>query len=119
MPGDGAGHRQHILQVGGAVLVRRRADRDELVHAVGHAFGGIGGEAQAAFGGVLQHQFGQARFIDGNLPLAQARHLVGVDVHTQDVVADVGEAGSGDQSDVAGAENGDIHERLMVWISSA
>ena len=35
---DVARGRQHMAHVGRAVLVRRRADRDELDGAVGHAF---------------------------------------------------------------------------------
>ena len=47
---DGLRHRQHVLQVGAAVLVRRRADRDEHHFAVGDAHRRVGGEAQPAFG---------------------------------------------------------------------
>ena len=49
---DGARHRQHVLQVGAAVLVRRRADGDEDDVAVRDRRGGVGGEVQAA-GGVV------------------------------------------------------------------
>ncbi len=46
--GDGRGHREHVLQVGRAVLVGRRADGDELDAAVRDALRRIGGEVQPA-----------------------------------------------------------------------
>ncbi len=38
---DGLGDGQHVRQVGRAVLLGRRADRDELEQAVGDAFLGV------------------------------------------------------------------------------
>ncbi len=55
VPPDGGRHRQHILHVGGAILVRRRTHGDELQGAKSHAFGRIGGEAQAALFPVARH----------------------------------------------------------------
>jgi hypothetical protein len=43
---DAAGGRQHVLQVGRAVLVGRRAHADELQRAVRHRGGHVGGELQ-------------------------------------------------------------------------
>jgi hypothetical protein len=51
---DGAGRRDDILQVGRAVLVGRRAHRDELQQAVRDRFGHVGGEAQPAGGAVAR-----------------------------------------------------------------
>src|SRR5690606_6990063 len=70
--GDGGGDRQHILQVGGAILVRGRANGDELDTAVAYTGRRVGGELQPASGVVVAHQVFQARFIDRNLALLQA-----------------------------------------------
>jgi hypothetical protein len=45
---DRARHGQHVLHVRRAILVRRRADRDELEQPVRDALGHVGGELQAA-----------------------------------------------------------------------
>ena len=42
-------------------------------------------------------------------PAFERRDLRRVDVEAQHVVADFGEAGAGDQADVAGADDGDFH----------
>src|SRR5262249_26927515 len=44
---------------------------------------------------------------DGDLGAAQALDLLGHDVGADDVVAEMGEAGSGGQADVARADDGD------------
>ena len=48
VPADRARDREHMLQIGAAVLVRRRADGDEDDCAVRDRGGGIGREVQAA-----------------------------------------------------------------------
>ena len=45
----------------------------------------------------------------GISPGVQPLDLLRVDVDADDVIAGIGEAGAGDEADVAGAENGDAH----------
>jgi hypothetical protein len=72
---DGARHRQHVLQVGAAVFVGRRADGDEDQVAVSHARGGVGGEAQAAGGMVGLDHRGQAGLVDRDDPASSPATL--------------------------------------------
>ncbi|MNO64007.1 hypothetical protein D3C76_547280 [compost metagenome] len=46
-PPYGAGHRQHVLQIGRAVLIGRGADRDEDELGERHPLGHVRGEVQA------------------------------------------------------------------------
>ena len=54
--------------------------------------------------------FGQPGLVDRNLALFEPVDLILVDVDAGDVVAAVGEAGAGDQADVAGADHDDFHD---------
>ena len=48
VPADGARDREHVAQIRRAVLVRGRADRDQLEQTVLDTLLGIGGEAQTS-----------------------------------------------------------------------
>src|SRR3546814_19262263 len=56
----------------------------------------------------LDHRL-QARLLDRDAAVVQAVHLGLVDVHAHHLVADFGQAGSGDESDVAGPEDRNAH----------
>ncbi len=109
---DGARHAQHIVQVGAAILVRGRADGDELQGGKGHGQGRIGGEVQTAGLDVAGDQGFQARLVDRDVALFQTRDLVLVDVHADHVVSCVGQTGACHQADVARSKDGDIHAVL-------
>ena len=114
MFGDGGGHSQNILQVGGTILVRWRADRDELHRAVAYPDSGIGGELQPTSGVVIAYQVFQAGFINGNLALLQTLDLVRIDIHTDDVMANLRQHGALHQSDIAGTKYGYFHGHSSV-----
>src|SRR3546814_1862067 len=57
---------------------------------------------------VLDHRC-QARLVDRDDAVVKAVHLGLVDVHAHHLVADFGQAGSGDESDVAGSEDRNAH----------
>jgi hypothetical protein len=52
------------------------------------------------------------RLVDGDLSGAQALDLGGVDVDAGDVVAHFSKTGAGDQADVAGADDGQVHGEI-------
>jgi hypothetical protein len=106
---DVAGGGDDVLQVGRAVFVGRGADGDELQHAVGDGGLDVGGEAQAAGGDVLLHHGFEARFVDRDAALVEDADLGRVEVEAEHVVADVGQAGAGDEPDVTGADDCDFH----------
>jgi hypothetical protein len=53
-----------------------------------------------------------ARFVDRDAALVEDADLGRVEVEAEHVVADVGQAGAGDEADVAGADDCDLS-----WIS--
>ena len=101
--------REHVAQVGRAVFVRRRADRDELEQAVRDAFRRVGRELEAPLVDVALDEHVEAGLVDRDLALLQALDLARVDVDADDVVAGFRQAGARDQADVAGAEDCDFH----------
>jgi len=109
---DGARDGEHVLQVGRTVLVRRRADRDELEQAMLDAALDIGRKLQAAGLHVALDVVVEPRLVDRHFAVVQALDLVLVDVHAHDVVARLRHAGAGDQADVARAENRQSHSEL-------
>src|SRR5256885_1136241 len=68
-----------------------------------------GGEAEAAVGAVAGDHLLQARLVDGHAAGVEQLDLARVLVDAHHVVAAVGEAGAGDQADVAGADDRDPH----------
>ena len=106
---DRLGDAQHVLEIGGAVFVGRRADRDELEQAVLDAFRRVGREVEAPGGEIALEQIVQPRLVDRRLAALEHLHFALVDIHAQHVVADLGEARTRDQADVAGTEDGKTH----------
>ena len=63
---------------------------------------------------VVLDQLGQARLVDRNLAAVERVDLRLVDIDAGDVVAAVGEAGAGDQADVAGANDCNFHDAIRA-----
>ena len=109
-PADVARRGEHVLHVRRAVLVRRRAHGDELQRAVRDRGVLIGGEAQAAArrrcAATIASSPGSWM---GTPPRDRISILQRVDVEAQHVVADLGEAGSGDEPDIARPDHRDLH----------
>ena len=70
---------------------------------------GVGRELQPALVEVALDHHVEARLVDRDLALLQARDLAGVDVDADDVIAGLGKAGARDQADVARTENCNFH----------
>ena len=70
-------------------------------------------KVKPAGGDVFLHQFLQARLVNGDAAGLEQFDLGRVVIHADDLVADFGEAGAGDQADVAGADDGQFHGRLF------
>ena len=106
---DGARGGDHVLQVGGAVLVRRRAHGDELDRAMLCALGHVGGKTQAACLHIAPDHIFQARFKNRDAALLEDVDLVGIHVQTQYVVAHFRQAGACHQAHIAGADHANFH----------
>jgi len=116
MVADVAGDGQNRAQIGFAVFARIGSDGDEQVPAMPDGGGAVVGELQpAALEVALQHVL-EARFEDRAVAAAQGLEPFGVDVDTDNIVADIGQAGSDCQPNVAGAEDTYFHHVvLMPW----
>ena len=100
---------QHILQVGGAILTRRRTYRNELNGAkVGGAFN-ICGEVQASCLDIATHHVLQPRLVDRNLTTQQLFNFAGVGVKANHIVTYFGQTGSCNQAHIAGSDDSDFH----------
>ena len=120
---DVAGCLQDVAHIRAAVLVGRGTDRDELQGTMRDRCVDVGGEAQPPRGDVaLDHQL-QARLVNRYAAGLERFDLSLVDVQAQDVVADLREAGSGDEPDVARANHRDFHcgvpRARLIWASAA
>ena len=103
----------HRRQVGVAGVGRRRADGDEQQPRVLERLGEVGREVQSL--AIAREQLLEARLVDRHLAAAQPLDLRGVDVDAPHLAAELGKAGGGDQTDVAGADHPD---RLRALCSS-
>ena len=72
----------------------------------------VGREAQAAGAHVAADHRLEAGLVDRHAAALQHVDLARVDVEAQHVVADLGEAGAGDEPDVAGADHRDLHAAI-------
>ena len=55
------------------------------------------------------NDFLEAGFVDGNLARLERLDFSRIVIDADDVVADVGKTGAGDETDITGADDGDIH----------
>ncbi len=113
-PADIARGLDHVLHVGAAILVRRRADGDELQRAVRDGAVDIGGELQPAGRHVAANHGFQSGLVDRHATLLQHVDLGSVDVEAQHVIADFGQARAGDQPDIAGTDHRDFHAAIPM-----
>ncbi|MNE54650.1 hypothetical protein D3C80_1494450 [compost metagenome] len=112
--GDAVDHREHLAQIGAAVLQRRGADGDEDQVGEADRAGGIHGELQAPGGQVLGDQLGQARLVDRRMPFVELSDALLIDVHAADRMAHFREAHRLGQADVTRTENRDFHACLAL-----
>jgi hypothetical protein len=75
--------------------------------------GRVGGDGEPAAATLRAHDLPAGRLVDRDLAALQQLDLALVDVEAQHVVADVGEAGAGDEADVAGSDDADLHAALL------
>src|SRR6202007_753881 len=106
---DGARRGDHVLQIGRAVLARRRAHRDQLQLAVRHARRDVGGKTQPSRLAVTLDDRFQAGFEDGDFVFVQEIYFFHVPIQAENAVPRVREASAGNEPYVAGSYYGDVH----------
>ena len=96
-----------VAQVRGPDEGARRVDRQE--DELGARDGVVvrRRERQAPVGEVALDELGEPCFADGDVPCAELPDQVGAAVDADDVVTELGEAGSHDEPDMAAADDGD------------
>jgi hypothetical protein len=106
---DLVGHAKDVTQVGGSVLVRRRAHGDE--HHVGprDRARNVGGELQAALLLVPLDHGVQPGLVNRDDVLLEPFDLLGVGVRACHVVAGFGETRTDHETDIAGTDDGNVH----------
>ncbi len=117
--GDRFGDRQNVLQVGRTVFIRRCAHGDELDLAETDPGLGVGGEQESACLAVALHHIAEPGFVDGHAAIVQDVDFCGIHIYAHHLVADLCEAGAGDESHVTAAENRDFHNLMVVlavWV---
>src|SRR6266568_2615646 len=106
---DRARHGKHVLQIGGAIFVGRRAYRDKDDFRPLHRFPDARRERQAAVALIADDHRLEPRLVDGELVLLERADLGGVDVGANHVVARLREAGAHHEADVTRADDGYLH----------
>ena len=111
---DSLGDGEHGAHVGRAVGTGRRADGDEVRVGLVEAGGDLGREAKPPGALVAANEIGQPRLVDRDDAVLELADPLGIDVHAEDVVPELGEAGSRDEPDVADAEGHQAHAGRML-----
>ncbi len=113
--GDLLARREHGADVGRAVRIGRCAHGEEV--GVGRVVRrcDLRVEVQAARALVALDQIAQSRLVDRDDAVAQLPHAVWIDVDAEHVVAELGQAGAGDEADVADPEGDETHGAYLVF----
>src|SRR3990172_918958 len=106
---DSSRHLLHRRQVGVPILQWRRPDADEDHGGGANPFLQIGREGEASLSPIPRHQLLEARLVDWHSSSLQHVDLPPVVVHADDPVADLGQAGPGDEADIACPDYADLH----------
>ena len=104
-----AGGGEHVLEVGRTIFVRRSADSDELDGAVVDCLLDIGREVKPAGGDIAADHLEQPGLMDRDVAAHEDTDLFGIHIDADNVIANLGQTGATDQTDITGSNNGDLH----------
>ena len=105
---------EHGADVRRAIGAGRRSDGDEVGVGLVEPGGDVRREAEAPGSLVSSDEVGQARLVDGDDAVLQLTDPLGIDVHAEHVVPQLGEPGARDQPDVTDAEGDQAHAGRML-----
>src|SRR5450432_3697243 len=89
------------------LLRSRHGDKDNL--RVLDAVLNAAGKTKPVCRNISLNDFFQSGFVDGHLARLKRFYLSRIVIDADDVVSDVGKAGPGDETDITGADDGNIH----------
>jgi hypothetical protein len=116
---DRLGHLQHVGQVRRAVLVLRRADRDEEQVALVHGGREVGREEQPLLAHVAREHLLEPRLVDRDLARQQRVDLARVVVDAVDGVAVLRQANAHHQADIPRPDDADLQMGMALTGASA
>ena len=93
--------------------LRRRGHGNENHVGFLDAFGGAVGEREPSGGDVFFHEFFESRLINRDAAGLEQFDLGRVVVHAHDLMADLGEAGAGDQANITGTDESELHGSVV------
>ncbi len=99
-----------VAHVNGAIGLGRRADGEKDDLCMLDAVGDVAGEAQSTFAQIFGHALGEPWLENGTLPRLKLGKLAGQLLHADHRVTGVGETGTSDESNVAAANDSDVHD---------
>ena len=106
---EGAGNRKHVLQVSGAVFVRRSAHGAEHHFDIVKDACEVGGELESAFALVAENHLVEARFVYGDFAFLERFDFRLVHIDAGDVDAHFSKACTANKSYIAGSDDCNIH----------
>ena len=109
LTGDG----KNVFQVGGTVLSWRCTNRDQDDACAPNGSRDVGGESEPAFFLIPPNHRLEARLVDRDLILLQTSDLLGIDVHTGDIVTGLGQTCASDQTHVPTSYDRNVHFRPL------
>ena len=107
--GDVVGDAHDRAQVGIAIVALRRSHGDERHLGAAHRGSQIAREEESLGLDVAGEELLETGLVDGSLPGAQRGDLRLVHVDAGDRMPGLGEAGTGDEADVSGSDDGNAH----------
>ncbi len=110
--GDGLGHRPHVSEVGLAIHAGGGAHSDEGELGIRQRLGVVGGEGETTAPNVALDELLQSRLVDGHDALLEFLDFLFVNVQTDHLVAQVGEACACYQTHVSRSDNTDTAHPL-------
>jgi len=105
---------EDVLKIRGAVLVRGRRKAQEHDLRFEHRRLQVPRELDPLLLQVAQEDVFEPRLVDRDLSRTESFHHIRIVVHAEDLVAPLGKAHPGDQPDVAGPNDCDVHPILLV-----
>src|ERR1700722_13291004 len=93
---------------------RRCADGDENRVRVADRGSEVGREKEPVLSDVRAHQGFEPRLVDRYRALFQGIDAAGILVDAGDVVAEIGKAGTGNNSDIAGSYHDNLHRKVSA-----
>src|SRR5689334_3913040 len=96
-------------QIGRAIILRRRADREENHESLLHRLADICSEPETTGLCVLGNQLFKTWFVDWHYAILESFNFLLVDVNTSYIDPELGKTGACDKANITSTDNGNMH----------